>query len=177
MVETHDHLCQVVANRADLIDSLAKFMGGLGPREGIFVHRYGEDEAWVLLKEAGPARELHDQGLLHIFSREDAFQGGSPRIHHDHVADTVAKALAGAQSRGRGLAILADASRAYIQEGRTQEWFAFENWLGRRLDSAVGLVCLYWQDDLHDPAHLDGMMKTHLARLETGDVWSTADPA
>ncbi|HET6397974.1 MAG TPA: hypothetical protein VFH47_00290, partial [Candidatus Thermoplasmatota archaeon] len=133
--------------------------------------RYPEAEAWRRLEAAGPAASLRESGRLVAVGREQAFQAGGPRIHHDHVAAVVQDSLDAAKAKGLGLSILADASHAYFQEGRSQEWFAFESWLGARLAHDVALVCLYWEGDLQDPAILDGMMRTHLSRLGSSSVY------
>lgn len=164
-VHGHEHVCQVIDDQGGLIGALREFLAGLDRREGVFVHRYTEDQAWALLAQAGPAQDLKAAGRLRVVHHRDAFEGRAPRIHHDHVAEVVQQQLEDAAARGHGLSILADASHAYISSGRAQEWFAFENWLGARLQQDVALVCLYWAQDLEQGDCLGGMMRTHLARL------------
>lgn len=161
----HEHVCQVARSEDDLVATLRTFLKTLVDRDGIFIHRYSAEDAQRLLALADPDESLRREATLTVATREAAFQGPYPRIHHEHVAETVQAAVAAAQSRKHGLAILADASHAYIKSGRAQEWFDFETWLGRRLDQDIVLVCLYWQADLERPEILDGMMRTHLARL------------
>jgi hypothetical protein len=145
-------------------------LAALPDRDGIFIHRYSQEEAWAVLESAGATREMERDGRLTVVGRVAAFQGDAPRIDTAHVTRVVEGAAEAAERRGRGLYVLADASHAYISEARAQEWFAFELWLGRVLKRNLVLVCLYWAPDVQEADVADAMRRTHLYELESPPV-------
>ena len=169
-VEPHDHAVCVYDSPKRLEASLAHFLDG-GESSGelsVFVHSFASDEeAWATLERARPGARDRAEGLLVVSLYRDAFEGGARRIDFDHVGRVVDGVLGAAASAGRnGARIFVDASRVYMDEARVDEWFAFEEWLGRRLQARVGLVCAYREADALRPDLFPRMLRTHAYRFD-----------
>jgi hypothetical protein len=169
-VEPHDHAVHVYEKEDDLLPPLAAFIDeGLRLRQSsVFVHSFPDEEAaWRFVLRAHPdAEKLRRDQLVLVSLYRDAFQGGSPRIDYDHVNEVVGGLVSGARANRRtGVRIFVDASRRYFAEGRVDEWFRFESWLGRRLQADVGLVCAYQAADVMRPDVLPRVLDTHAYRF------------
>lgn len=170
-VVPHDHAVVVFSDEAGLLAPLRTFVDdGLRRNELIvFVHSFGsDDEAWRFLQRSrGDAPGLREDQAVVVSLYKEALQGSGPRIDYEHVGKVVEDLGQAAASRGRDATrIFVDASRRYFAEARVEEWFAFEGWLGRRLQAKVGLVCAYQKDDAMRRDILPRMLKTHAYRFE-----------
>jgi hypothetical protein len=151
-VHAHDHAIVVYGDTADLAEQLALYIAeGIVQRERtVFVHACdGAGERDRLLAEVRPDfRMLEDQGHLRVVHHRQAFEREG-RIDTAHVGEVVREALQQAGRDGhRGVRLFVDASRAYLGADRADEWFAFERWLGPRLEPAAALVCAYRRSDV-----------------------------
>ena len=170
-VEPHDHAVHVFEREDDMLAPLGTFLReGLARKETcVFVHSFPEEAAaWCFLLRARPeADALRKDQLVVVSLYKDAFQGLSPSIDYEHV-DSVVGGLVAAAKEGRraGVRIFVDASRRYFSEGRVEEWFSFESWLGRRLQANVGLVCAYQASDVMRPDILPQVLRTHSYRFD-----------
>lgn len=168
-LKLHDHAVCLYEDEAALGAALAAFVReGAGRHElCVLIHSFGsDDDAWRFLEAScggeGPPRD--DIVLVALYT--EAFQGGKPRIDHAHVAEVVGSLTARARTAGHsGVRLFVDASRRYLGEGRADEWFEFEAWLGRRLQAEVGLVCAYQRSDALDPANVARVLATHAYRF------------
>ena len=170
-VEPHDHAVFVYEGAEELGAGLARFIdGGVKAHHvSVFVHSFGTDEeAWAFVERHVPeARRLHSDELVLVSLYREAFEGSGPRIDYARVAGVVGGLVDAAQRRERkGVRIFVDASRRYFEEQRQEEWFAFESWLGRRLQAAAGLVCAYRHEDATRPDLFPDMLRTHAYRFE-----------
>lgn len=170
-VDPHDHAVCVYDSAEGLSHNLAHFVDeGLERNElCIFIHSFPSvDHAWTFLERARPdVRTLHQDQVFVVSIYREAFQGEKERIDYDHVTSVVSSLLQSATDSGRnGVRIFVDASRAYFGERRQQEWFEFEAWLGRRLQSSVGLVCAYRREDAMRPDLFPDMLRTHAYRFQ-----------
>ncbi|HEX2022750.1 MAG TPA: MEDS domain-containing protein [Candidatus Thermoplasmatota archaeon] len=170
-VEAHDHAVCVYADHAELARAFAHFL-----REGIerrdltvLVHSLPtDDDAWRFVEDAaGRGRRLREDQIVLVSLYRDAFEASKGKIDHGHVMEVVEDLLAQARARDRaGVRIFVDASHVYFEEKRAQEWFAFESWLGRRLQPRAGLVCAYRRDDAARADLLPDILRTHSYRFE-----------
>lgn len=170
-VDLHDHVVCVYDRHEDLIPGLRAFVeDGLAAGETVvFIHSMPRDEeAWSLLDRATDAVRAARTGRLVLVSLyRDAFEAEAARIDYAHVERVVGALVDAAAREGRrGVRIFVDASRVYFGAGRTDEWFAFEAWLGRRLQASVGLVCAYTRASLRDPRVLADALRTHAYRFD-----------
>lgn len=119
------------------------------------------------MKRAYPeADRLREDKLVLVSLYTEAFQGASPRIDYEHVGRVVGGLVeAATQGRRGGVRIFVDASRRYFEEARVREWFDFESWLGRRLQSKVGLVCAYRRQDAMREDLFPEVLRTHAYRF------------
>lgn len=166
----HDHAVAMYADREGLQAALRRFLvDGVAANDlMVFVHSFGADqEAWDLLEAAhGGSRDLRSAQIVVVSLYKHAFQGENPVIDYEHVGRVVDGLVRQTEaSSRRALRIFVDASRAYLQEGRLQEWFAFEAWLGRRLQARVGLVCAYRREDVLRPDVFPQALETHAYRF------------
>lgn len=170
-VELHDHAVCVYESHDELVAPLARFLEE-GLERGalnVFVHSFPTPEdAWAFIERARPdARKLASDELVVVSLYRDAFQGESARIDHEHVERVVGSLVERAAKQGRlGTRIFVDASRVYFSESRAKEWFAFESWLGRRLQAEVGLVCAYQRSDALRGDLFPDMLSTHAYRFD-----------
>lgn len=169
-LHVHDHAVCAYDTREDMLVSLGTFLAeGQDRRElSVFVHSFQtDDEAWQFVHRALPAAtDMRRAEVVVVSLYEAAFEGGARRIDHEHVARVVTGIVDRAGSAGlRGARIFVDASRAYFAGDRAEEWFAFESWLGRRLDAKVGLVCAYQRQDIMRPEILPQVLRTHAYRF------------
>ena len=169
-IEPHDHAVHIYDEEEDLLKPLASFIdGGLRLKQSsVFVHSFPDERsAWEFVVRAHPdAEALRRDQLVLVSLYTDAFQGGSPTIDYDHVNEVVGSLVAAAEAGKRtGVRIFVDASRRYFAEGRVDEWFRFESWLGRRLQADVGLVCAYQSADVLRPDILPQVLHTHAYRF------------
>lgn len=166
----HEHAVCVYEREEEMARSLGRFIEG-GARMGetsVFVHSFVTDEeAWQFVLHAHPgADRLRADQIVLVSLYKDAFQGGSPRIDHEHVGRVVSGLVEqAARDRRAGVRIFVDASRRYFSEARIREWFDFEEWLGRRLQARVGLVCAYRRDDVMRADLLPLVLRTHSYRF------------
>lgn len=170
-VEPHDHAVFVYDDPAELGAGLAAFVGGgvASRQTSLFVHSFGSDEeAWAFVERHVPdAKRLHEDELVLVSLYREAFEGEGKRIDHERVASIVTAFVERARSGGqRGVRIFVDASRRYFEASRDAEWFAFEAWLGRRLQAAAGLVCAYRRGDATRPDLFPEMLRTHAYRFD-----------
>lgn len=170
VVEPHDHALTMYDSREELAAELGRFVrDGSSQRDlMVFVHSFASDaEAWKLLEESAPdTKGLRDGRLVVVSLYREAFQGSEPKINYDHVAGVVDSLVQqAAQSKRRAVRIFVDASRRYFEDARIEEWFAFESWLGRRLQARVGLVCAYRKADVMRPDIFPRALETHAYRF------------
>ena len=96
-----------------------------------------------------------------------ALEGDLGRIDHVHVSNVILDLITRGERQGSsGTRIFVDASWLYFSQSRSTEWFAFEEWLGRRLSARVALVCACRSTDVMDPAVLANVLRTHAYRFE-----------
>lgn len=170
-VRGHDHAVCVYEGPAELGAAFGAFLReGLTRRDlTVFVHSFrDDDEAWGFVEKAHPeASRLRKDQLVLVHLYEAAFEGGNRRIDQDHVTGVIGR-LSDMVRRNKlhGLRIFVDASRQYFTQQREKEWFAFESWLGRRLQADVGLVCAYQREDATRPDLFPEMLRTHSYRFE-----------
>lgn len=170
-MEPHDHAILVYADPAKLLAALGRFAQA-GEANGelvVFVHAFDtQDEAVAWVRSSGePLAHMLDRSLILVSFYQDAFEAGRGRIDFDHVVGVVEGLLRTATAEGRrGLRVFVDASRVYLEGGRANEWFAFEERLGRRLHHAMALLCAYPARIVETPQVLERVMLTHLYRLE-----------
>lgn len=168
-VAMHDHAVCLFEDERDMGRALGAFVReGVARRElSVFIHSFPDDDAaWRFLVEAYGAGGPPKRDIVLVSLYTTAFQGDKPRIDRDHVGAVVGGLTARAASEGHaGVRIFVDASRRYLGEGRADEWFEFEAWLGRRLQANVGLVCAYQRADALDPAHVARVLATHAYRF------------
>ena len=166
----HDHAVAMYSDREGLRAALGTFLDdGIEANDlMVFVHSFESDrDAWALLEDArAGVGELRSRQIVVVSLYKNAFQGEQPAIDHEHVGRVVDSLVkqAGSSSR-RALRIFVDASRTYLHEGRLEEWFAFESWLGRRLQARVGLVCAYRREDVLRPDVFPRALDTHAYRF------------
>ena len=167
----HDHAVLVYDAPEELGAGLAHFIrtgAGRGALN-IFVHGFPRDEdAWRFVEEHAPdARDLAEQELVLVSLYREAFEGKGTVIDYEHVTGVVGSLVDRAQRAGRsGVRIFVDASRHYFDAKRDAEWFAFESWLGRRLQANAGLVCAYRRQDATRPDLFPEMLRTHAYRFD-----------
>lgn len=165
----HDHAVLSYARTDELIAALLAYVDqGVERHEvTVFVHSFEDDEAaWSFLERGRPnVRRLAGDELVLVSLYEPAFERGG-RIDHEHVAGVVGDLSERAAAQGRGLRIFVDASRRYLDSGRGDEWFRFEEWLGTRLRDAVALVCAYRAEHIEDAAVLENVLRTHAYRFQ-----------
>lgn len=171
-VEPHDHAVHVYDDLDDLLMPLEQFIndGSRIKDLNVFVHSFRDnDEARSFLARGVADLHQHEQdGCLSSAPYREALERGQ-RIDHDHVAGVVEMLRSSATSSGRRAPrIFVDASKNYFDEGRVDEWFEFERWLGPRLEADVGLVCAYRAKDLEDPRVLARVLETHQYRFDHG---------
>lgn len=170
-VEPHDHAVFVYDDPAGLGAGLRHFIeegAGRGVLT-IFVHGFEDDgEAWRFVEAHAPgARRLAAEELVLVSLYRDAFEGKRDAIDYDHVTGVVGALIDRAGRAGRaGVRIFVDASRHYFEARRDKEWFAFEAWLGRRLQANAGLVCAYRRADATRPDLFPEMLRTHAYRFD-----------
>lgn len=169
-VHPHEHAVCAYAGAEELRAALGAFIrDGLAKQElCVFVHAFSsEEEAWRLLEAAYPgAAKLRADQLIVVNLYRDAFEGAKGHIDYEHVTRVVSGLVEGAREQGRaGVRIFVDASRVYLAGGRAKEWFAFESWLGPRLQSSVGLVCAYREEDVMRSDILPEVLRTHSYRF------------
>lgn len=168
-VHAHDHAVYVYDDEHEVLYPLDHFL-----REGIeagqlttFVHSHPTPKAAhgfisSKIEDVADRERAKDLVLAH---HRDAFERGG-RIHHEHVLSIVGMLDGDARQHGKkGVRIFVDASKRYLESGRADEWFAFESWLGPRLEAGVGLVCAYRASDLRDPRILAKVLETHAYRF------------
>lgn len=170
-VHLHDHAVCTYDSTDTLVAALGRFVReGLAKRQtNVFVHSYEtEAEAWRLLERAYPGAErLRADELVVVSLYKDAFEGKAGRIDYEHVKGVVTSLVGAAGKAGRqGVRIFVDASKVYLRTRRSDEWFAFESWLGRRLDASVGLVCAYPREEAMRPENLPRVLETHAYRFD-----------
>ena len=170
-VHPHDHAVFVYDDVETLGHGLARFIhGGVEAHQvSVFVHSFAtDDEAWRFVERHVPeARRLHSDELVLVSLYREAFEGTGPRIDYDRVTGVVGGLVDHAEKRQRkGVRIFVDASRRYFESDRQAEWFAFEAWLGRRLQASAGLVCAYRRADATRPDLFPEMLRTHAYRFE-----------
>lgn len=170
-VHLHDHAVCTYASQDELVLALRTFLDeGLRTQQTcVFVHSFDrEDEAWALLEKARKdVRTLRGDQLVLVSLYRDAFEGSARRIDYEHVKSVVTSLTNQAHQTGRtGVRLFVDASRRYFADARTDEWFAFEAWLGRRLQAQVGLVCAYRREDALASHIFPSVLKTHAYRFE-----------
>ena len=168
-VRPHDHAVFVYQDETDLLMPLEHFL-----REGVqsrelttFVHAYPTpDRAHAFLRSKIDDVHAREQGKdLVLAHHRDAFERAG-RIDHAHVEGIVGMLSQSASGSGRkGVRIFVDASKQYLASGRSDEWFAFESWLGPRLHANCGLVCAYNAKHLQDPEVLSQVLRTHAYRF------------
>ncbi|HWH08617.1 MAG TPA: MEDS domain-containing protein [Candidatus Thermoplasmatota archaeon] len=170
-VHPHDHAVFVYERTEELGEGLAHFIReGVARHElSIFVHGFATDnEAWAFVERHLPdVRRLHKDEFVLVSLYREAFEGAATRIDYARVTGVVGSLLDRAQRTGRrGVRIFVDASRHYFDARRDGEWFAFESWLGRRLQASAGLVCAYRHADATRPDLFPEMLRTHAYRFE-----------
>jgi len=169
-VKPHEHAVFVYDEETDILVPLAQFIEQ-GAREGdlsVFVHSFPHNEAARAFVSAGfPDAPKHEaDGGLAAAPYREAFERDA-HIDYDHVGGVVDMLRATAARSGRRAPrIFVDASKNYFDAGRVDEWFAFERWLGPRLQAEVGLVCAYRSSDLRDPKVLAQVLETHQYRFD-----------
>lgn len=168
-VNAHDHAVFVYDDVHDMLLPLDHFLADAARQRELaaFVHSFpGTDDARRFLAaklDTVDARER--DGHLTLAHYRDAFERAG-RIDHQHAASVVAMLQGTADQKGHaGVRIFVDASKNYFDAGRVEEWFAFERWLGPRLQADAGLVCAYRARDLRDPAVLRQVLETHAYRF------------
>lgn len=171
-VRPHDHAVFVYSDEHELLMPLERFL-----REGIssrqlttFVHSHDDaNEAHAFLaSKISDAPERERSRDLTLAHHRDAFERAG-RIDHEHVEGIVRMLDGEARSSGReGLRVFVDASKRYLSTGRSDEWFAFERWLGPHLAAEMGLVCAYEAKHLADPKTLAAVLETHAYRFHVG---------
>lgn len=167
----HDHAVCAYDTQEEMLASLSEFLidGERGHELMVFVHSFdGDDEAWEFLRRAAGGRDhLQAENIVVVSLYRDAFERGQGRIDHAHVATVVDSLSKRASESGRaGTRLFVDASRQYLKDGRADEWFEFEAWLGRRLQANVGLVCAYQRTDIMQPEILPRVLRTHAYRFD-----------
>lgn len=168
-VRPHDHAVFVYGDDPDVLIPFDHFL-----REGIsagelttFVHAFpSADHAHAFLGSKLPdVRRREAENDLVVAHHKDAFERGG-RIDPAHVEGVVGMLAQAATGVGRnGVRLFVDASKRYLQTGRSEEWFAFESWLGPRLHAQCGLVCAYQTRDLREPAVLARVLAAHAYRF------------
>lgn len=171
VLHLHDHAVCAYDTPEQMLATLAVFVeeGRKKNELIVFVHSFeSEDAAWRFIQRAAPdvLRE-HPEQIVIVSLYETAFEGGARRIDYEHVARVVEGIGAQAKNGGRdGARIFVDASRQYLSRERAKEWFAFESWLGRRLQARVGLVCAYRRSDIMREEILPEVLRTHAYRFD-----------
>lgn len=135
----------------------------------VFVHSFDSDDAaWRFVQRAAPSVPLeHQRQIVVVSLYTQAFQGAAAQIDHEHVGRVVESLVERARTDSRaGTRIFVDASRRYFAGERATEWFAFESWLGKRLQAKVGLVCAYQRSDIMRADILPEVLRTHAYRFE-----------
>jgi hypothetical protein len=166
----HDHAILVYEKEEAMLEGLSEFTRRAVAQQElvVFVHAFPTREEAVAFLRRGSfdfASILDREFILLSFYR-DAFEAGKGRIDFDHVVGVVDGLLATAKTRGlTGLGVYVDASRVYLESGRADEWFAFEERLGRRLHHAMALVCAYRGDTLREPAIKERALLAHQYRF------------
>lgn len=169
-VAPHDHAVFVYDDVEDILMPLEQFIRE-GSRErdlSVFVHSFHDNnEARTFLSRSMPDITKHEaEGDLSSAPYTEAFERDG-KIDHDHVGGVVTMLSSTAETTGRRAPrIFVDASKNYFDAGRVDEWFAFERWLGPRLQAKVGLVCAYRASDLQDPKILNQVLETHQYRFD-----------
>lgn len=168
-VKPHDHAVFVYDDERDMLLPLDRFLDDAAERGELaaFVHSFpgSQDARRFLLDEVDDLPEHEQRGDVTLAHYRDAFERAG-RIDHQHAASIVGMLKGSAEGSGRkGVRIFVDASKNYFDAGRTEEWFAFESWLGPRLQADVGLVCAYRASDLRDPEVLRRVLETHAYRF------------
>jgi len=170
-VEAHDHAVCTYETQDELLAALRAFVNeGLAKGDlVVFVHSFGsDDEAWQFIKRAAPAvKDEPVESVIVVSLYEAAFEGGARRIDYEHVGRVVESLDQRARDAGKqGTRIFVDASRTYFAGARAAEWFAFENWLGVRLQARIGLVCAYQRADIMKEDVLPQVLRTHAYRFD-----------
>lgn len=169
-IEPHDHAVVVYEREEELVRPLGRFIEeGIERNElMVFIHAFDREEAaWDLLTKAHPgARNLASDRLVVINYYKEAFEKECI-IDYEHVGAVIGT-LQTLQADGKrsGIRVFVDASRQYITARRLEEWFAFESWLGARLQAEMGLVCAYPKQNILDPDVLAQVLRTHSYRFD-----------
>lgn len=168
-VRPHEHAVFVYQDESDILLPLDHYL-----REGLqhgelttFVHAFPEARvAHQFLQQKIPDVPTREQSKdLVLAHHRDAFERAG-RIDHKHVEGIVSMLTQNARGSGRkGVRIFVDASKRYLDNGRADEWFRFESWLGPHLHWDCGLVCAYHARHLQDPAVLAQILRTHAYRF------------
>ena len=169
-VHPHEHAVLVYDDLADILAPLERFVAqGVQARDlSVFVHSFADDQqARAFLRgkmDDLPRREA--EGDLTTARYAESFERNG-RIDHGHASGVVRRLHQAAKaSSRRAPRIFVDASKNYLDAGRVDEWFAFESWLGPRLQAEAGLVCAYRARDLRDPDVLRRVLETHAYRFD-----------
>lgn len=168
-IHPHDHAVFVYDDVTDMLVPLERFLHDAADRKELaaFVHSFpGTRDARSFVGQKVSTLPDHErEGVVTMAHYRDAFEKGG-HIDHAHAVSVVGmlKETAGG-SRKNGVRIFVDASKNYFDAGRTDEWFAFERFLGTRLQADVGLVCAYRASDLEDPNVLRQVLETHAYRF------------
>lgn len=171
-IHPHDHAVFVYDDVTDILVPLERFLHDAADRKELaaFVHSFaGTHDARLFVGEKIAALPDHERdGVVTMAHYRDAFEKGD-HIDHDHAVSVVGMLKETASGSGKsGVRIFVDASKNYFDAGRTDEWFAFERFLGPRLKADVGLVCAYRASDLEDPHVLRQVLETHAYRFGAG---------
>lgn len=166
----HEHAVCTYDTLEELRAALAVFVHEGWERDEliVFVHSFAsDDEAWTFLRRAVPeVKKDGDVGVVVVSVYESAFEGGSGRIDYEHVGRVVTGLIDRAREDGKsGTRVFVDASRQYFAGSRMREWFDFEEWLGVRLQSKMGLVCAYRREDVMREDVLPQVLRTHAYRF------------
>lgn len=170
-LQAHDHAVFVYRDENELLDALARFTKtGLEADDVVvFVHSFPtRAEAVAFLRKADyDFSRILDSQFFVVSYYQEAFEGGQGRIDTGHVVQIVDDILGRAAMGGRaGARVFVDASRTYLTNGREDEWFAFEEALGRTLKQRIALVCAYSAPTIDEPRRRERVLLTHLYRFE-----------
>lgn len=170
-VHLRDHVCLVYREPRELVDHVERYTrASMAARHvTVFVHSFAtEAEALAFLGQGSlDFRRLLNGDFFLVSHYADAFGGTAGNgVDVEHVTRVIEDILARARGLGsEGARILVDASREYLSNGFDDEWFEFEEWLGKRLHQAVALACAYRAADVASPHRTARMLDAHLYRL------------
>lgn len=171
-IQPHDHAVFVYDGETEMLVSLDRFLRDAARRNELaaFVHSFAgtHDARSFVGQKVADLPDHEREGVVTMAHYRDAFEKGG-RIDHPHAVSVVSMLKDTASGSGKsGVRIFVDASKNYFEAGRTDEWFAFERFLGTRLHADVGLVCAYRATDLEDPDVLRQVLETHAYRFGAG---------